>query len=272
MTEKQFTVAQGPITYWTNAGQGKPGPALVFLPGLTADHRLFEQQLQAFVGQHTVLTWDPPGHGLSWPFELDFSLMDKAGWLADILQKEGIERPVIVGQSMGGYVGQAFLQRFPGRLAGFISIDSAPLQRRYITGAELWLLQRMEPVYRLYPWRALVRSGVRSCACSPYGRQLMKRMLVVYQGDQNRYARLAGHGFRMLAQAIRADLPYVIDCPALLLCGSRDRAGSTRRYNRRWHQLSGLPLLWIPKAGHNSNTDQPELVNRLIRRFLQSLS
>ena len=31
---------------------------------------------------------------------------------------------------------------------------------------------------------------------------------------------LAGNGFRMLADAIASDLPYPIDCPALLLCGA----------------------------------------------------
>ena len=51
---------------------------------------------------------------------------------------------------MGGYVGQAYAQLYPDRLAGFISIDSAPLQRNYVTAVEIWLLKRMEPVYAHY--------------------------------------------------------------------------------------------------------------------------
>ena len=43
---------------------------------------------------------------------------------------------------MGGYVGQAYAQLYPDRLAGFISIDSAPLQRNYVTAVEIWLLKR----------------------------------------------------------------------------------------------------------------------------------
>ena len=41
---------------------------------------------------------------------------------------------------MGGYEGQAYAQLYPDRLAGFISIDSAPLQRNYVTAVEIWLL------------------------------------------------------------------------------------------------------------------------------------
>ena len=41
---------------------------------------------------------------------------------------------------MGGYVGQAYAQTYPEKLKGFVSIDSAPLQRKYMTKPELWLL------------------------------------------------------------------------------------------------------------------------------------
>ena len=271
MPEKIHNTPCGDIHYWTDGNPGDHAPTLVFLPGLTADHRLFDRQMEYFSGRYALLVWDAPGHGASWPFELDFSLMDKAGWLGEILERENVEKPVLIGQSMGGYVGQAFAQRFPGRLGGFISIDSAPLQRQYVTAMELWLLKRMEPVYRHYPWRSLLRSGTNGCAVSEYGRKLMRDMMLAYDGDQERYARLSGHGFRMLALAMEADLPYRLDCPALLLCGERDRAGSTKRYNRAWHKISGIPLVWIENAGHNSNTDQPELVNTLIGDFVEAL-
>jgi pimeloyl-ACP methyl ester carboxylesterase len=100
----------------------------------------------------------------------------------------------------------------------------------------------------------------------------MHDIMMVYNGDQERYAKLSGHGFRMLAEAMEADLPYRIPCPALLICGEKDRAGSTLRYNRAWHEKSGIPIEWIKGAGHNSNTDEPELVNRLILSFAEKLS
>ena len=183
------------------------------------------------------------------------------------MEQEGITRPVIVGQSMGGYVGQAYAQRYPEKLKGFVSIDSAPLQRKYMTKMELWLLKRMEPVYRHYPWNALLKSGTKGVALSEYGRNLMREMMLVYDGDWNRYAKISGHGFRILAEAVERDLPYEIKCPALLICGEQDHAGSCVRYNKAWHKNTGIPLEWIKDAGHNSNTDQPKTVNRLIEKF-----
>lgn len=271
MTEKTYSTASGTIHYWTNGISGGDAVTLVFLPGLTADHRLFDRQIEYFKGKFNVFVWDAPGHGASNPFELDFNLFDKAKWLNGTLSSEGVRNPVIIGQSMGGYVGQAYSQLFPGQLKGFISIDSAPLQKRYTTSLEIWLLKRMESVYRHYPWKWLLKQGPSGTAVSPYGRKLMYEMMMEYDGDQDRYARLSGHGFRMLAEAMEADLPYGIQCPALLICGEKDRAGSCIRYNKAWHKTTGIRLEWIKDAGHNSNTDQPEIVNGLIESFIHDL-
>ena len=271
MLEKTYTTPCGQIRYWISETAEHAGPQLVFLPGLTADHRLFDRQVEYFEGKYPLFVWDAPGHAASWPFSFSFTLMDKAAWLEEILTQEGFDRPILIGQSMGGYVAQAYAQQFPEKMSGFISIDSAPLQREYVTGVEVALLKKMEPVYRCYPWRSLLKSGSAGVAVSEYGQKLMREMMMVYDGDQERYAKLAGHGYRILAEAMEADLPYAIPCPALLICGEKDRAGSCIRYNKAWHKKTGIPIEWIPEAGHNSNTDAPETVNRLIERMAASV-
>ena len=271
MLERTYDTPCGQIHYWICEKADHTHPQLVFLPGLTADHRLFDKQIAFFEGKYPLFVWDAPGHAASWPFALTFRLTDKAKWLDGILTREGFDAPILIGQSMGGYVAQAYAQLFPEKMRGFVSIDSAPLQRTYVTGAEIWLLKRMEPVYRHYPWKSLLKSGSKGVAVSEYGQTLMRDMMLIYDGDQARYAKLAGHGYRMLAEAMEADLPYTIPCPVLLLCGEKDRAGSCVRYNKAWHQKTGIPIEWIKNAGHNSNTDAPDTVNRLIERMIASL-
>ena len=268
MLERIYKTPNGEIHYWVNQTAEQDRPQLIFLPGLTADHRLFDKQIAYFEGSYPVLVWDAPGHAASWPFDLNFQLTDKAKWLDEILLTEGFDQPVLIGQSMGGYVAQAYAELFPDKLKGFVSIDSAPLQREYVTAAEIWLLKKMEPVYRYYPWKSLLKTGTNGVATTEYGRKLMHDIMMVYDGDQERYAKLSGNGFRMLAEAMEADLPYQIKCPALLICGEKDHAGSCIRYNKAWHRKTGIPLEWIKGAGHNSNTDAPETVNRLIEHLV----
>jgi len=270
MIEKTYETKSGTIHYWTNT-INEDKPTLIFLPGLTADHRLFDKQIEYFEEKCNVFVWDAPGHAASWPFEFDFDLTDKARWLDEILTTENIHYPVIVGQSMGAYVGQMYAQIYPEKLKGFISIDSAPLQRKYYTGAELWLLKKMEPVYYYYPWKALLKSGTNGVAVTEYGRKLMHEIMMTYDGDKKRYAEISGHGFKMLAEAVEKELPYEIKCPALLICGEKDKAGSCIRYNKAWHKNTGIPIEWIGGAGHNANTDKPEIINELIEKTIKQL-
>ena len=270
MTEKIHKTQLGDIHYWTNI-LNKDSVTLVFLPGLTADHRLFEKQIEYFENKFNVFVWDAPAHASSWPFKFDFDLMDKAKWLNEIFEKEEINYPVIIGQSMGGYVGQTFAELFPSKLKGFVSIDSAPLQRNYVTALEIWLLKRMEGVYYYYPWKWLLKSGTKGVSVTDYGRNLMHKIMMTYDGDKKRYSKISGHGMKMLAEAMEKNLPYKINCPALLICGEKDMAGSCIGYNKAWHKNSNIPIEWIKDAGHNSNTDRPEIINSLIEKFVSEI-
>ena len=116
MTEKIYETAKGKIHYWVNEDAPKSKLQLVFLPGLTAVQRLFNIQVEFFKDKYSVFVWDAPGHASSYPFEMTFSLMDKAKWLDEILKTEGFDSPVIIGQSMGGYLGQMYNQLFPEKI------------------------------------------------------------------------------------------------------------------------------------------------------------
>ena len=262
-----FHTASGEIHYWTGRAGGDR-PWLVLLPGLTADHHLFDKQVEALNEKYSIMVWDAPAHGASRPFRLDFGMDELTGWLHEIVLRENIERPVLVGQSMGGYIAQAYIKRFPGA-AGFISVDSAPLSRSYFSGWELALLKHAYWMYRCIPWKLLLKWGSTGTAQSPEGRALMERTMGAYSPKE--YCLLADHGYRLLARAVEAHGDSEPDCPVLLLCGEKDGAGSSRRYNRTWTKRTGFPLVWLKGAGHNSNTDVPDQVNRLITGFVEQI-
>ena len=159
MIEKIYETNSGNIHYWINEIVSKSEYTLIFLPGLTADHRLFEKQLAYLEDKYRVFVWDAPGHAVSYPFQLDFDLFTEVKWLDEILEKEGIKNPVIIGQSMGGYLGQIYAELFPRKLKGLVMIDSPSLQRRYYTAIELWLLKVVGPIYQIYPWKSLLKVG-----------------------------------------------------------------------------------------------------------------
>ena len=59
MTENSYKTPCGCIHYFVNI-MDKQRITLVFLPGLTADHRLFEKQIEYFENKQNVFVWDAP--------------------------------------------------------------------------------------------------------------------------------------------------------------------------------------------------------------------
>lgn len=54
MQEKLYPTPCGEIHYWVNRDCGPEAITLVFLPGLTADHRLFDKQIACFEGKYNL--------------------------------------------------------------------------------------------------------------------------------------------------------------------------------------------------------------------------
>lgn len=266
MIEKRYDTGRGTIVYEVSEGSDAARPWVVFLPGLSADRRLFAPQIEHFEGRANCLAWDAPAHGESRPFPLDFSLPDLARWLGAIMDAEGVSAPVFVGQSMGGYVAQVFDVLFPGRVRGIVSVDSAPLGRYYYKRWELACLPFVTRMLRLYPWGTLKRTSAEGNAATPEGRAIMSSILAGY--EKGEYCRLSAHGFAMLADVVRSDEYAAPTTPLTLIVGELDRTGFIRKYNELWSARTGLPIRWIEGAAHNSNADNPVAVNAIIEEAL----
>ena len=66
MKEKTCQTRCGTIRYCVSVSNPDT-ITLVFLPGLTADHRLFDKQIQYFENRYNVIVWDASAHILFCP-------------------------------------------------------------------------------------------------------------------------------------------------------------------------------------------------------------
>ena len=70
LTQRYITSVNGRTYYWSSKKESEL--TLVFLPGLTANHTLFEKQIKYFHDKFSIIVWDCPCHGKSTPYQ-DFS-------------------------------------------------------------------------------------------------------------------------------------------------------------------------------------------------------
>lgn len=269
LTQHTLKTTGGTIFYWTTPPV--PGATwLVFLPGLSADHRLFEAQLAHYSGKLNCLVWDAPSHGQSRPFHLDWTLDSLARYLHTILEENSITKPILVGQSFGGYLAQAYMALYPYTVAGFVSIDSGPLERRFYKDWELWYLRHTYTIYNAMPWNLLLSRSPQRCSTTKSGQMQVRSSMESYQ--KHRYVDLISHGNAVMEAAIqKSESRGGKNIPTLFLCGEKDEAGFIRRYNAEWSRAEGFPIHWIVGAGHNSPVDRPRDVNNFIDSFLENL-
>ena len=135
MEHKQITTQGGIVHYWINRKKSE-ADCIVFTHGVTADHTMFEKQIEFFSDKYTIILWDIPMHGLSRPYH-NFSYLDTAQILHKILWREHIEKVVLVGMSLGGYPCQHFAVLYPNMVKGFVALDTTPLGMGYYSTSDL---------------------------------------------------------------------------------------------------------------------------------------
>jgi pimeloyl-ACP methyl ester carboxylesterase len=102
--------------------QGPPGaPWLVLLNGMLSDTTLWAGTLKAFAADHRVLSFDSRGQGRSSaPLEGPYTLPLLAAEAWELMERLGIQRPWLVGLSMGSSLGLELMAAHPGAISGAV--------------------------------------------------------------------------------------------------------------------------------------------------------
>ncbi|MEN0063406.1 MAG: alpha/beta hydrolase [Myxococcota bacterium] len=256
--------ARGTTHYWTNDPRpADTAPCLVFCHGLTADHTLFDMQVAFWEHRCRILTWDWPLHGDSRPYD-DFTFDHVAEELRTILTAEQIRSIVLVGQSAGGYIGQAIYQAFPDDVAGFVGIGTTPFGiSRYYKSSDLFWIRHFAPIASLFPFWYYRTAAARAVARTEPAQTNMRESL----------ERLGRKGMLMASKAVydeflRREEPVDFRCPVLLTHGQHDKTGFVASYNRAWAADRGYSLQLVPDAAHNANYDNHQAFNEMLAAFL----
>lgn len=266
MLEKILHSESGNVHYWISNTIRKESLSLFFLHGLTASHDLFVNQIGYFEKDYNVIVWDAPAHGMSRPYH-DFSYEKAANDVIKILKENKIDSAVLIGQSMGGFIAQSVIKRFPEYVKAFVSIDSTPFGEKYYSKIDRWILKHFEGMSKLYPDKSLRKAIAKQNTNSKHAYENMYNMVSVYDKDELCHLMAIGY-----AGFMEDNCNLQINCPILLIVGEKDNTGKVRQYNKAWSNDINVPITWIRDAAHNSNDDQPEQVNRCIKEFLLGIA
>ena len=157
MIEKSIISEKGIVFYWLSEDWIDNRKTLVFLHGMTANHTMFEKQIEYFSGKYNLITWDAPAHGKSRPYS-NFSYPNAVEVLKNVLKENQIQSAVMIGQSMGGFLIQSFIKRYPEMVTAFVGIDTMPYGTSYYSKSDKWWLRQIEWMSYLYPLNAMKKA------------------------------------------------------------------------------------------------------------------
>lgn len=122
LTKKEAYFEGGTICYYDKG----TGPAVIFLHGYLESSGVWFDFIDEFPVRFRTLAVDLPGHGESGIFSDEHTMEFMADAVREVMDIEGIEKVLLAGHSMGGYVALAFLEKYPDRLHAYCLFHSHP--------------------------------------------------------------------------------------------------------------------------------------------------
>ena len=244
----------GAISYQvTGSGQ----PPLLLTHGYGASGAMFAPNLAAASARNLVVTWDIRGHGSSEsPADADsYSAEAALGDMSALLAELGLDRAVLGGHSLGGYLSLSFALRHPGQVAGLVLIGTGPGFRND-AARDHWNRRAHKTAARLEE-RGLAALGSSS-------------ELHGQHGDVGGLALAARHTLTQRDAHVIDGLPG-IQVPALVIVGADD-APFLAAADYMTAKIPRARKVVVPAAGHAPNVDQPELFNAELRSFLDEVA
>ncbi len=121
MTER-FTTSDGVSIAYHQVGEGDP--AIIFIHGAYSNRSGFGFQEEYFSPNHRCIAVDLRGHGDSDKPDQLLTMEQHGHDVAELIRHLGLDRPILVGQSMGGQVVISAAAHYPEMVGAIASLDS----------------------------------------------------------------------------------------------------------------------------------------------------
>jgi pimeloyl-ACP methyl ester carboxylesterase len=269
--------AGGVDTFYLDAGRGPP---VVLLHGLGATNASMLTTLRALAREHRVIAPDLPGFGDSEKPMRRYHAGFFARWLVALLDRLGIERAHLVGNSMGGRIALEVGLRAPERVDRLALLAPAmafkklrqlvPLVR--VLRPELGMMPLVVPRLTVTSTLRMIMADSRRLAASWY-EAAADEFLRVLATPRGRVA------FFSAAQQIYLDDPWGhqgfwprlsrLERPALFVWGDRDFLVPAKFAHHVRQTLPHAECVVLEDCGHVPQFEHPDRTHELVRRFFR---
>lgn len=251
--------------HYTRTGGNKP--PVVLAHGFSDDGLCWTPVAELLAADYDVVMVDARGHGQSDAPEHGYTMADMAGDLRGVIAALGLDRPAMIGHSMGGGTTLALAGLYPDVPGAILLEDAAPLGMagmrmpedpgRHARIGQMVLANKGKTREQLIA-QARAQSPTWPVAeLGPWADSKLRLSPRVVEFDPT-----TGVDWE-------AVLPR-ITCPALLIAADPERGGMITAESAAAFQtfVPHLRVVHIAGAGHNVRREQPARYMEVVREFL----
>lgn len=266
--ETKFAAVRGHKLAYVDEGQGS---AVLLLHGYPFDKSMWNEQVAAIsVAGFRAIAPDLRGLGET-KCTSEIAMMEEmARDAAALLDELNIERTIVCGLSMGGYVAFDFVHLFPARVKGLL-----------LAGTRAQADNEPEKAAREQQIQTMLRSGMVVISIATLPKLLAARTRSekpdMVKRVRNMIVNSDPNGAAAAQRGMAARRDYVADLskismPTLIVVGREDSIRPVANAEFMHQRISGSRLKIIDEAAHMTNMEQAGEFNRLLIEFLNLIN
>lgn len=261
-------LVNGTELYYEVTGDAKSRP-IVLIHGFPFSHEMWQSQVELLRNDFRVVSYDVRGHGSSAVGDGQYMLEFFVDDLIALLDHLKIDKTIVCGLSMGGYVALRSVERNPERFSAMILCDTsseADTNEAKLRRAASIMAVKREGVKAFAETLLKTVFAPESLQRKVDAVQMIRRLI-----ESNSSTGICG---TLLALASRTEttssLPQM-NLPTLILVGEVDKLTPPSISEMMQRKLPSSELYIIPSAAHLSNLENPAEFNKRLRDFLKKL-
>jgi len=243
--------------------------SIIFLHGFPYDHTMWKAQIDDLSEKYFCVTYDIRGLGESPVGDGQYTMESFVDDLETTINELKLEKPILCGLSMGGYIGLRALEKFENKFSAVILCDT-----RADADSNEGKLKRAAAVKRINTegLAPFTKDFITNCFGENYKQnnqdEFEKRIAKSSVFDP---VGVKGSLLAMLGRNDTTEYLSKIKIPALIICGEFDALTPPAVMKSLSEKISGAEFVVIKNSGHMSPIENPKEVNKAIMEFLKKL-
>ncbi len=241
------------------------GHVILMANSLMSDSSMWDWNVPALADRYRVLRYDKRGHGGSQTTPGSYSIAQLADDAVALLDALKIDKVHFIGLSMGGMIGQQLGARYPERVHSLSLCDTASEMPPRNLWEERFEIARKDGI------PGLVDGTIKRWFTAPFIERAPQDIAKVRQMILGTEL----EGYIGCASAVRdmaqTTMLLKIKAPTLILTGRQDPACTVDQAIVLNRMIDGSKMVILEEAAHLSNIEQPEVFNRTVREFIDTV-